>query len=386
LCRTTINYMMKRTSGYLLLFFVFCFRESFAIADDVNDNLQLSAGFMAEVTPSGGGELLYYELCLSNLTADTLVLARLDVFDSTNNRIVLSLSGETLAGRFNHTGKKMMSNGTILQPGDTAIIYLELWAQRLAGTTLSHRVQYRKRADSFDIKGASCIIPAASAVCLGQPLEGGPWVAIYEPSWAQGHRRVRYTVNGSTGIPGRYAIDFMLLDNLGHFVKGDEDKIANWFGYNARVLAVANGVVVGIREDFPESTTLTAHPAYPAEQATGNYICLRIAEHKYVFYEHLKPGTIKVSKGQRVKKGQVLAKVGFTGQTTGPHLHLHMADTPSPLGAEGLPFAFETFQLSGSYPDFSTFGKNGWMANEEPQNIHVNERPAPNTVIRFPEQ
>ena len=372
---------MNRASGYFLLLLTFCFRPSFAVAKDV---IQLRTSFIAEAVQSGGRELLYYELGVTNLGTDTLLLLGLDVFDSTNNRILLSLSPEALAGRFNRAGQTKESNAT-LQPGDTAVVYLELWAERLAGARLAHRLQYRKGVDSFKISSAVCAVPARTALSLGPPLEAGPWVAIYEPSWPRGHRRVRYTVDGSTGIPGRYAIDFMLLDSLGHFVNGSENEIRNWLGYGAHVLAVADGVVVAVRDDFPESPTLATHPAYPAAKATGNYICLRIAEHRYIFYEHLKPGTISVSKGQKVKKGQRLAKVGFTGQTTGPHLHLHMANTPSPLGAEGLPFAFESFQLLGSYPDFSTFGKTGWTVHEALQSKHSDDRPAPNSVIRFPE-
>jgi murein DD-endopeptidase MepM/ murein hydrolase activator NlpD len=45
-----------------------------------------------------------------------------------------------------------------------------------------------------------------------------------------------------------------------------------------------------------------------------------------------------VKVGERVKQGQVMALVGNSGNSTEPHLHFHVADANSPLGAEGLPY------------------------------------------------
>jgi murein DD-endopeptidase len=104
-------------------------------------------------------------------------------------------------------------------------------------------------------------------------------------------------------------------------------------------------------------------------------------DNQFAFYEHLKPKSIKVKKGQTVKKGDVIASLGFTGQTTGPHLHFHVADTDSPLGAEGIPFVFETFEMLGAYSDFTQFGKALWTPINK--SIRYQERPLPNCVIEF---
>jgi murein DD-endopeptidase MepM/ murein hydrolase activator NlpD len=177
-------------------------------------------------------------------------------------------------------------------------------------------------------------------------------------------------------------MDFIKLDQNGKYCNGDEDIVSNWYGHGAEVLAVADGVVSSSRNDFSESNTLKDNPDHPSSLATGNFISLKIDEGKFVFYEHLKPNSILVKPGQKVRKGEVIARVGFTGQSMGPHLHFHVANRDSSLGAEGLPFVFEYFEIIGSFPDFANFGNKAWT-NIEKNSLIKNERPPSNNVIVF---
>ena len=52
-----------------------------------------------------------------------------------------------------------------------------------------------------------------------------------------------------------------------------------------------------------------------------------------------------MKKGERVRRGQVLALVGNTGNSSEPHLHFHVADRPRAIDAEGIPYAFGFFGL-----------------------------------------
>ena len=44
----------------------------------------------------------------------------------------------------------------------------------------------------------------------------------------------------------------------------------------------------------------------------------------FVVLAHLRQGTLRVGEGDRVRKGDLLARVGNSGNTTMPHLHLQV--------------------------------------------------------------
>lgn len=326
----------------------------------------------------------YYELHVTNAGNDSIVLRSLDIVTAADSARVLSLNESDLRKRFASMGAK--ADSLVLLPGDSGMIYLELtmpnppsrlsWVHRLTFTA-------GKNPHRF-VQTLQLAWPQKPPLVLGPPLGEGIWAAVYEPGWARGHRRVVYTVADKMRIPGRFAIDFIRLDGQGHYAGSDENQIRNWYGYANAVLAVGDGVVLTTRDDFDESPTLAAHPEYSAQQATGNYIALDLGEGNIAFYEHLQPGSIQVKPGQRVKKGQVIAALGFTGQTTGPHLHFHVADANSALGAEGIPFAFEKFTLLGVYGDFTHFGSKPWTpVGNTRRSVRTRQRPAPNSVITF---
>jgi hypothetical protein len=209
-------------------------------------------------------------------------------------------------------------------------------------------------------------------------------VAIYGPSWERGYRRVLYTVDGRARIPGRFAVDWMRLDDEGFLAPAGSQQTESAYGYGVDVLAVADAVVVGARDGVPEAGSDTSRKRVLTDGA-GNYVVLRLDDEHYVFYEHLAPGSIRVAAGDRVRKGQVIAAIGSTGDSSRAHLHFHVADGESPLGAEGLPFVLEGFSLLGAYADIDVLGSEPWT----PRNAtggdarRSRELPAPNVVLMF---
>ncbi len=365
----------------LLLGFMLLVTGTFLYGQSYQSTIDLRLSSDVQWTTINGKPTMYYELYITSYATDTIRLQKLNVTDKQNTSSFYSINVADWSKRAGRIGN--FSSVDVLPPGGSEIIFLEYTLPRFP-LTLLHELTMEIKGKTELISGAALTITKQKPVVLGAPLKGGPWAAVYHPDWQRGHRRVIYTIDGKARIPGRYAIDFILLDEQGHYTKGDENEINSWYGYGADVLAVKEGVVSSVKNDFAESTTLKHHSSYTADKATGNFISIDIGDGKFVFYEHLKPGSIRVQPGQKVKKGQVIASLGFTGQTTGPHLHFHLADANSPLGAEGVPFVFEEIKSLGRYDQFDDFGKRPWTPlNSDKETLLLKEHPAPNAVVRF---
>lgn len=354
-----------------------------APAAPVRDAFELAVTQAPAAVPVDGGIQLVYELHLTNFAAMPLRPLRLDVIDG-HGALLARIDAKALRQRLAPIG--VTDDGTqAIQPGRRAVVYLELPLP--AGATpqrLSHRLAYAlPGGEACTVEGAPTQ-PGRAPSVLGPPLRGGPWVAIHEPSWPRGHRRVFHATDGAAVVPGRFAIDFVRVDGRGRIARGDADRVRAHLGYGAEVLAVADAVVHAVRDNMGESDRLSTHPEHPLGDATGNYVALELGDGRFAFYEHLKPGSVRVKPGQRVRRGDTLAALGNTGESTGPHLHLHVGEAGTPL-AEGAPFVFDRFRVLGRYADLGTLGSQRWSP---PPAAHpaarAGERPAPNTVLLFP--
>jgi hypothetical protein len=188
---------------------------------------------------------------------------------------------------------------------------------------------------------------------LGPPLAGKGWVALNGCCEADGvHRNSAHPVNGRLVFAQRFAIDWMRLDHHGRLVDGDPTDVHSYAAYGADVLAVADGVVVAtlntlddqLPPRLPDPKTITL------ENVDGNHVVLNLGHSFFAFYGHLQKGSVTVKPGARVKRGQVLGRLGNSGNSSAPHLHFHIMDGPSVLGSDGLPYVIDRFRLAGQIP------------------------------------
>lgn len=115
-------------------------------------------------------------------------------------------------------------------------------------------------------------------------------------------------------------------------------KAEDGFKERARVHLLSD-LAVAIKSSFfnPKKSNI--------QYTAGNYIIMKCSDDNvYAGLVHLQKGSIKVSVGQNVKKGEMLGKIGHSGNSFFPHLHFQLMDSSDILTANGLPCAFEQYE------------------------------------------
>jgi hypothetical protein len=344
----------------------------------------------------GGREHLVYELHVTSFSRSDVTLTRVEVVDASGGRTIAALSGAALADRIGRPGAPASrADKRVIAPGMRAIVFMWLPLEK-GSSSASEAVRHRMAIDvaregqptSMVVAGAEANVRRERPIVLGPPLRGGPFVAIYDPLLVGGHRTAIYAVNGRARIPARFAIDFVRLHDDGTHARDDRSVVANWHGYGAEVLAVADATVVQARDDISEAPSIGGGQGPIAlENASGNDVSLDLGGGHFAFYEHLKHGSVRVKRGDRVKAGDVIGLLGNSGSSSaGPHLHFHVADASADLAGEGLPYVFASFETVGAFDDItaSTQGVRWKSPPADLAGARRGELPAPLTVIVFP--
>jgi murein DD-endopeptidase MepM/ murein hydrolase activator NlpD len=83
----------------------------------------------------------------------------------------------------------------------------------------------------------------------------------------------------------------------------------------------------------------------------GNHILLDLGNDEYMFLCHFQNGSIKVKPGDHVRRAQPLGLCGNSGNSSEPHLHIHLQTTANFGAGKGLPLQFEHYEADGKRVD-----------------------------------
>ncbi len=196
------------------------------------------------------------------------------------------------------------------------------------------------------------------AAVVDFPLRG-EWFAVHSPG-------SHIPSHGTDQLAQRYAFDLQRLDEhrrihsasgLRTLVRGVPMRECH--GYGEPVHAALDGEVVRASDGAPERSWL--HPVRElalvlktsvtfratednVRRLVGNHVIVRSDEGCAV-YAHLAPGSVAVAAGQTVRRGDVLGRVGSTGNSTAPHLHFQLMDGVDPLSAKPVPCVFASYEV-----------------------------------------
>jgi Peptidase family M23 len=311
---------------------------------------------------------IVYELILTNTSPTPATLKKIEVLDGLNSaKPLASYNGQELLLCLRTTGTLAAENPTIefnstrlflidlaLDPAialpEHLLHHIEVLGAPSPGPRATTPVLLSYIVAPLDISGK---LPVISA-----PLSGKGWVAVNGCCGAASiHRSSHLSVNGGIYFAQRLAIDWMRLNEAGRLVHGDPSDVHNYDSYGADVLAVADGTVVETLNDLDDQKpgTLPDPKTITLENVDGNHIVLDLGDGVFAFYAHLQKKSVRVASGDQVKRGQVLGKLGNTGNTSAPHLHFHLMETRSVLGSNGIPYLIDSFAIAGqiSAADFA---------------------------------
>ena len=176
--------------------------------------------------------------------------------------------------------------------------------------------------------------------------------------------------HGTNQLGTRYAYDFIQVDwnrignpayrvGLMQYLFSGV-KLSDYYCWGQEVYSPCDGIVVVAEDGYAENTRTNllgdmsnayknAHYFDPEkddiQSVAGNYVIIKYSENVYAALCHLQTGSVQVSVGQMIKKGEVIGRVGHSGNSFAPHLHFQLMDSGDITVANGVPCAFEQYEI-----------------------------------------
>lgn len=140
------------------------------------------------------------------------------------------------------------------------------------------------------------------------------------------------------------AFDFVVRDSLNKSYKTDGKTNEDYYCFAQKITAPCSGEVVKVLDGVADNVPGEMNPS----QLTGNTVVIKSAANEYVLMAHFKINSISVKEGDRVTMGQTVGLCGNSGNSSEPHLHLHIMDGPDLEKSTGIKCYFEKIEVNGA--------------------------------------
>jgi hypothetical protein len=309
---------------------------------------------------SDGRTHLVYELETTNFSSGETTIERLEVLDPDTGDAVDTLDAEEVAGRLQPAGLRDAADA--LGPSMTALVFLHVTFDNAEEVPdrLVHRLSLRAEAAPPDQQRITeevgpTAVDRRDVAVVGTPLRGTNYVAADSCCDATRHTRAALPIDGRLWLAQRYAVDYEQLDAESRIYSGEKEDPDSYTIYGQEAIAVADATAVKVIDGLPEQVPGEFPEGISPDEADGNSVILDLGGGNYALYAHFQPGSIRVQEGDRVRRGDVLALVGNSGNSLAPHLHFHVMGGQLSLASNGLPYAIDSFTVTGRTPGTDAF-------------------------------
>jgi hypothetical protein len=130
-----------------------------------------------------------------------------------------------------------------------------------------------------------------------------------------------------------YALDFVPAQPKETKLPPKGAPLSQFACYGRPVLAPADGVVVRVNGDARD------WPAFHEGADGGNFVILQHAPAELSEFRHLAAGSVTLTVGKRVKRGDVIGRCGNSGNAGTPHLHVGLLSSIDPISTRRMVFS-----------------------------------------------
>ena len=251
-------------------------------------------------------------------------------------------------------GGGKIAKAPAVAPGEALVLMPEVFVWTGERDAVRVVVRGSGKSGQTEVRGELPIRAGVSKTAFRFPLSGD-WFIGAGPTLHSHHRWATME---------EFAYDILKLGDKGLTHSGDGSKFTDYFAYGAPVLAAADGEIVQAVNDVPEDASAMRRPdesqadyrkrlmeeqgqrlAGGERGLAGNFVIVAHANGEFSGYSHLKPGSVRVKIGQKVKAGEPLAELGSSGNSTEPHLHFQISDGPKVLSSAAIPPQFVDVEL-----------------------------------------
>ena len=156
----------------------------------------------------------------------------------------------------------------------------------------------------------------------------------------------------------RFALDIVQKVN-GSTHSGNGSQNENYYCFGKRLNAPGAGKVITVMNNVPDNIPGQFNRDVPE----GNHVIIDHENGEFSMLAHFKEGSIIVSVGDVVTKGQELGKAGNSGNSSEPHLHYQLQTTANPMNGEGLPAQFLNYYANDNFVEKGEPVKSQYIRN-----------------------